>query len=112
MEGEILMFWQAGPHVQLAPAEICRELVWGEEVEGLIDLPVRDIIDRLRAAFPRHEEQSGQLIGHSASGSFEATWTWQFVKVTCHDLEEESRELIAQAVGFAPYDPEREGGKR
>ena len=78
---EILMFWNAGPAVKLSPPEICRELMWGEDVDGLIDLPVKQIIDRLKAAFPRHEERSGEFTGHGSSGSFDATWTWQYVKV-------------------------------
>jgi hypothetical protein len=31
---ETLLFWNPGPHLRLAPAEVAREIVWGEEVEG------------------------------------------------------------------------------
>ena len=61
MEAAQLLFWKPGPKVKLSAPEIARELVWGEEVEGLIDLPVREIIDRLKAEFPQHEEKSGVL---------------------------------------------------
>jgi len=102
---EILMFWNAGPAVKLSPPEICRELTWGEEVDGLIDLPVKQIIDRLKAAFPRHEEGSGVFTGHGSSGSFDATWTWQHIKVELHDLADDDRERLIQAVGFPAHEP-------
>ena len=38
MEANQLLFWKPGPNVKLSAPEIARELVWGEEVEGLIDL--------------------------------------------------------------------------
>jgi len=108
MDGYVLMFWQPGPGVRLTPAEIGRDLTWGEEVEGLIDLPVREIIDRLKTAFPTHQEQSGVLIGHTQDGSFEATWTWQYVKVVCHDLDGQEHESVIKAVGLSAYDPQQE----
>jgi hypothetical protein len=101
---EILLFWNAGPAVRLSPAEICRELTWGEEVVGLIDLPVRQIIDRLQAAFPRHEERSGEFTGHGASGSFDATWTWQHIKVELHGLADDDRERLIDAVGLPAHE--------
>jgi len=104
MDDDVLLFWQAGPHARLSPAEICRELFWGEEVDGLIDLPVKEIIDRLKAAFPKHDEQPGLLIGHANSGSFEATWTWQYVKVACGELDTADRTKLIKAVGYPAHD--------
>jgi hypothetical protein len=106
MDDDVLLFWQAGPHVRLSPVEVARELFWGEEVEGLIDLPVKEVIDRLKTAFPKHEEQPGLLIGHAESGSFEATWTWQFIKVAFHDVPAPERQKLIKAVGIPPHDPE------
>jgi hypothetical protein len=102
---ETLLFWNAGPQVKLSPPEICRELTWGEDVEGLIDLPVKEIIDRLMAAFPRHKEGPGELTGHGTSGSFDATWTWQHIKVELHDLAEDDRQRLIEAIGHPPHDP-------
>ena len=101
---DVLLFWNQGPSVALPPAEIARELTWGEDVPGLIDLPVKEIIDRLKAAFPQHEERAGLLAGRTASGRFEATWTWQHVKVECHDLADEDRQRLIEAVGYPAYD--------
>jgi hypothetical protein len=104
--GYVLLFWNAGPGVKLQAAEIAREVTWGEEVEGLIDLPVREIIDRLKAAFPQHEERSGLLIGRTPGGSFEATWTWQFVRAECRDMSDDDRERLIEAVGYPAFDPQ------
>src|SRR5688572_9185716 len=109
MDDDVLLFWQAGSHVRLSPAEICRDLFWGEEVEGLNDLPVKEVIVRLKAAFPKHDEQPGLLIGHAASGSFEATWTWQCVKVACGDLDAADRRKLIAAVGYPAHDRQGKG---
>jgi hypothetical protein len=98
METCDLLFWKAGPAVKLSAPEVARELVWGEEVDGLIDLPVREIIDRLKAGFPQHEEKTGLLIGHAAAGSFEASWTWQHLRVHCHDLPPDDRQRLIETI--------------
>jgi hypothetical protein len=103
---DILLFWNAGPAVRLSPPEICRELTWGEEVHGLIDLRVKEILDRIKAAFPNHEERSGEFTGHGESGSFDATWTWQYIKVELHDLAEPDRQRLVEAVGLPAHDPQ------
>jgi hypothetical protein len=101
---DILLFWNAGPKVTLSPPEIARELQWGEEVNGLIDLPVKEIIDQLKAAFPAHEEGAGLLVGHGGVGTFEATWTWQFVKVDCKDLPPGDRQKLIDTIGCQAFD--------
>lgn len=104
MDATVLLFWNAGPQVRLTAPEICRELTWGEEVEGLIDLPIKEIIDRLKVAFPDHEERPGLLICRTEGGSFEVTWTWQFVKVAGAELNEDDRAKLIEAVGYSPFD--------
>jgi hypothetical protein len=98
MEAAQLLFWKPGPNVKLSAPEIAREIVWGEEVEGLIDLPVREIIDRLKAEFPQHEEKSGSLTCRGESGSVEVTWSWQCIRVENHDLATADRERLIDAV--------------
>jgi hypothetical protein len=98
MEASQLLFWKAGPHLKLTAPEVARELVWGEEVEGLVDLPIREIIDRLKAEFPEHEEKPGLLVARAGSGLFEATWSWQYVKVDCRGLATGERERLIDAV--------------
>lgn len=107
---DTLLFWNPGPQLRLSPAEVAREIVWGEEVEGLIDLNVKEIIDLLKAAFPDHGEKSGELVGRAGAGSFEATWTWQHIKAECHALSAEDRQRLidtVEAAGCQAYDPSR-----
>jgi hypothetical protein len=109
MAGQVLLFWKAGPQVRLSAAKVARELVWGEDVEGVIDLPIKEIIDRLKAEFPKHDEQAGLLVGQGSTGSFEATWTWQHVKAECHDLDATDRERLINVIeefGCMAYDPQ------
>jgi len=98
MDAYLLLFWKPGPAVKLSAPEVARELLWGEDVDGLIDLPVREIIDRLKTEFPQHEEKSGLFIGRGPTGLFEATWTWQHFRVDCHDLPMSERERLIDAV--------------
>src|SRR3954454_17173023 len=98
MHASPLLFWKVGPNVTLSQPEVARELLWGEEVDGLIDLPIREIIDRLKIEFPQHQENSGLLIGRAATGSFEATWTWQYVKVHCRDLPADDRQRLIEVI--------------
>src|SRR5262245_42652197 len=107
---DTLLFWNPGPRLRLSPAEVAREIVWGEEVEGLIDLNIKEIIDLLKAAFPQHEEQSGLLIGRAGDGLFEATWTWQHVKADCRELAAADRQRLIDTIesaGCQAYDPAR-----
>ena len=98
MDADLLLFWKSGPNAKLSPPEIARELAWGEEVEGLIDLPIREIIDRLKADFPQHEEKPGVLTVRCENGSFEATWSWQHLRVECRDLPAGEREKLIDAI--------------
>src|SRR5215470_3439465 len=110
MAERTILFWKPGPNLRLSSAEVARELVWGEEVEGLIDLPVKEIIDRIKATFPQHDEQSGLLVGRGATGMFEATWSWQHVRVEDDDLSSADRARLINAIedfGCMAYDQER-----
>ena len=102
-----LLFWIPGPNVRLSPAEVARELAYGEEVVGLIDLPVKEIIDKLKAEFPEYDEQPGTLQVHADGGTFEATWTWQHLRVDCRDLAVADQQRlieIIEAFGCMAYD--------
>jgi len=92
---EILLFWKARPDLAMPPEAVARELNWGEEVEGLVDLPVKEIIDRLKAEFSNHDERPGSLTAKAPSGgSWEATWAWQFFKVELRDGSDDTRQKI------------------
>ena len=105
---EILLFWKARPDLAMPPEDVARELNWGEEVEGLIDLPVKEIIDRLKTAFPEHDERPGSLTAKTAGGgSWEATWAWQFFKVELRDVPEAARQQVIDVLaefGCGPHE--------
>jgi hypothetical protein len=103
------MFWKAGELLTLSPAEVCRELTWGEDVEGLVDLPIKEILDRLKGAFPRHRETSGLLVIEPAAGRCEATWSWQHVRLECHDISPADRQRLVEVLGEFGCQP-YEGG--
>jgi hypothetical protein len=94
-----LMFWKAPPAHPLSAEEIGRELLWGEEVDGLVDLPVKEILDRLKAEFAEHRETSGLLVIEEGGGRAEATWTWQHLRFELHDASETLREHLVQVLG-------------
>ena len=98
MQAHQLLFWRPGPSLKLSPAETARELVWGEEVDGLIDLPIREIIDRLKAEFADHEEKSGLLNARAEAGSFQVTWSWQYVRIDCQDVPTTAREQLIDII--------------
>lgn len=104
-----LYFWNQPAGFSLVPASIAQELQQGNDVEGLIDLPVKEILDRLKAAFPGAAEGAGALTAKAENGSFEATWSWQFLRIDSHDLPEETCERlceIMQDFGAPAYDPQ------
>lgn len=104
-----LYFWTQPADFPSPPSPVAQELQLGNDVEGLIDLPVREIIDRLTAEFPGAVERAGTLTAKTADGSFEASWSWQFVKLDCHDLAEDTRLRlceILQEFSATAYDPQ------
>jgi hypothetical protein len=86
-----LVFWRQQPGAAPSPAAIALELNAGNEVDRLIDLPVREILERLKESFPDAVERAGELVWRREEEAFEATWTWQHVRVDCQDLSEETR---------------------
>lgn len=103
---ETLMFWKQRPDQRLSAAEVSQELLWGEEVEGLIDLPIKEILDRLKAEFPNHREPAGVLEATAATGRFEATWSWQHLRIDCDDLLPADRQRLLDVLaefGLSPF---------
>ncbi len=95
---DALLFWKPRADLKLSPAEVAREILWGEDVEGLIDLPVKEVIDRLKAEFPDHSETPGLLVLRTGSGQIEVTWTWQHIKLAMTDVAGADCERAAAAI--------------
>ena len=104
-----LYFWNQPADFPSPSAGVAQELQFGNDVEGLIDLPVKEIIDRLKGEFPGAVERAGTLTAKTSEGHFEASWSWQFVKLDCHDLSEDSRQRLCeifQEFSATAYDPQ------
>jgi hypothetical protein len=107
---DVLLFWKPGPDLDMPAEAIARELNWGEEVQGLIDLPVKEIIDRLKAEFADHDETPGLLTAKApGGGSWEATWGWQFFKVELSEVPDDARQRVIDVLaefGCGVHEPE------
>jgi len=86
-----LIFWRQRPGTTLSPAAIAQELQYGNEVDRLLDLPVREILERLKEAFPEAVEKAGELVWSHGEEALEATWTWQHVRLDSQGLSDENR---------------------
>ena len=89
-----LLLWREATELGLSPAVIQRRLNAGDDVEGLADLPIREMIDHLKQAFPAAQEIAGYLQWRVGEAKFRATWTWQHIRFETDDLSDEDRELI------------------
>jgi hypothetical protein len=90
----VFMIWKPQPNQPLPPHRVAQELEWGEEVPGLVDLPVREILDRIKRDFPDAEETAGLVARKGSDAPFEVTWTWQFVRFQCDKLAEADRQKL------------------
>jgi hypothetical protein len=85
----IYALWNPGPTLRLDPAQIFQELEFGEDVEGLVDLPIQEMIRGVREIFPQAREQAGSVEGPAALGPVHITWTWQWLRIAAADLTPE-----------------------
>lgn len=104
---QTLLFWRPGPTVELSTDSIAQELSFGEDVEGLVDLPIKEIIARVISDFPGCEERTGLLVGQGAAGPFEMNWSWQFFRVEAGQIDAVDRErfaAIGREFGCEPFE--------
>ena len=105
---QVLMFWRQQPQVQQPAEMISQELSFGEDVDGLVDLPVKEVIDRIKAEFTGVDEKPGLLVGRGQAGQFEVSWTWQFFRIEGPHLDEDDRQKflsIGRDFGCQAYEP-------
>ncbi|MDX1945505.1 MAG: hypothetical protein SFU86_08850 [Pirellulaceae bacterium] len=92
------LFWKPRADLKLTPAEVVRELIWGEDVEGLVDLPIKEIIERLKGAFGGRETP-GLLTIPLAGGPCEIHWSWQHVRAACAAFSPEEKQRLTEILG-------------
>lgn len=88
----VLFLWREQEEVELQADKVQRLLESDQEVEGLADLPIREILDRVKAEFPGCRENAGLLAWNSGDEAFRMSWTWQYVRIECENLHEENRD--------------------
>jgi hypothetical protein len=105
----LIYLWREERPTELAPPEIQRLLDAGEDVEGLADLPIKEMIDHLKREFHGAKETAGLLSWKSAEEQFRATWSWQFMRIESENLNDEHRDKffdLARQFGCPAYDPQ------
>jgi hypothetical protein len=84
-------------------------------VEGLVDLPIEDVLSSVMRDFPgTTRERNGQSdllswVGQHEKGSFEVTWSHQHVRVDCRDLQKDQMNQLIEigaAFGCPLFDPQ------
>jgi hypothetical protein len=101
--------WREQRDTGLTPAEIQRRLDADDDVDGLADLPIKEMLDHLKRDFPGCKETAGQLAWTSGAERFRATWTWQFLRLESEQLRDEHRDRffeLARAFGCPVFDPQ------
>lgn len=94
-----LVFWKQSPNLELTPQEVYERLCEGEYVEGIIDLPRDEIIERLYELYPSMEDTALDWSG--PTGAFQAEVTGQSVIFLCYSLQKvEINKLIDMMMEF------------
>ena len=110
MKPHLLLFWRQEPSVRLLPQSIAQEVQWGEEVKGLEDLPVKEILAKIKEALPGCVERAGHINGNTPTGTWELTWGWQYLKLeTPADavpVQHKVTEVLSE-FGIPAYDPQQ-----
>ncbi len=92
----IIYLWREERSTGLAAAAIQRQLDAGNDVEGLADLPIKEMIDRLKSDFPGCKESAGFLRWQAGEEWWGATWAWQFMRLESENLRDEHREKFIE----------------
>lgn len=103
-----LYFWKAEGPLQLTPERIAEELHYGEDVAGLIDLPIDQVIAQFKQAFSQTREHPGLLQVLGTEGPFALSWSWQYFRIDGEQLNPADRERCAQIgrqFGCEPFEP-------
>jgi len=106
---QLLYLWREQGDGGQASANVQRLLDAGEDVEGLADLPIKDMIGRLKDEFPGCKEIAGLLRWQADQPYWQATWGWQFLRLESDHLTDEQRDKffeVARAFACKVFDPQ------
>ena len=103
-----LDFWKCRPGVSLDHQAAYEKLSDGQAVEGLEDLPIGRMLDRLKEVFADWEQLDDETWA-SDNGSFQVFTTPQFFRVDCYGMDGDDMNRIievASEFGCPLYDPQ------
>lgn len=107
----IIAWWKPSPGFATSPEVVHRTLLAEQDVDGLIDLPIRQMIDAMKEHFPNCSEVAGLLrwkAGNQATDpAIEWTWSYQTMRAAADHFRDQDREAIidiAHRHGCTVYD--------
>ena len=89
-----LFMWRERADTGLSPNKIQQRFEAGDDVEGVADLPIREMLDHVRREFPGAKESAGLLQWQAGGETLKVTWSWQFLRFEVQELKDEHREKI------------------
>jgi len=114
--GHDLNFWRYQECVALSHQDVCERLSGGKKVEGLVDLPIVNILTRIADSFSADWTRFGNDCWESDRGAFQLFTTDQFVHVSCYGMNGDDMNIFIDILlefDCPLYDPqigERFGG--
>ena len=105
-----LDFWKYKPGVMLDHQQVYERLSDGQQVEGLCDLPIVDILQRVKIVFTDAGwEQLDELNWEGDDGAFQIFTTPQFIRFDCYSMDGDDMNRIidiADEFDCPLYDPQ------
>lgn len=102
-------FWRYKPGISLDHQEVYELLSDGKRVEGLEDLPIREMLARLESQFADWERLGERNFEGGNRGAFEIFTTPQFLRVDCYGMSGDDMNQIidiANEFGCPLFDPQ------
>lgn len=105
-----LFFWKYKEGIYLNHHEVCESLEDLEAVEGLEELPVEVIINRVNSLFVNWERVDNNSWKNSAGkGAFQIVTTPQSIRIDCYGTEGKTMDVLAtmmEEFNCPLYDPQ------
>jgi hypothetical protein len=105
----VLYLWREQQELDVAAHAIAKQLDAEQDVEGLADLPIKEMLDYLKREFQGIQEIAGRIRWISGDERFHATWSWQYMRIETENLNDEHRDKffeLAKSFGCPVYDPQ------
>ncbi|MCV9929952.1 hypothetical protein OIU83_19990 [Flavobacterium sp. LS1R49] len=105
-----LVFWKYLEGIYLNHHEVYEALVEEQEVEGLEQLPVAVILNRISSLFSKWEKvDDNSWKNNDGKGAFQVITTPQSIKIDCYGTEGKTMDILVSALEefkCSLYDPQ------